>query len=112
MKLLVFVLNDIKKQDKFITLLKERGIPGATLINSSGMGRFLAEHNEDREIFGTLRLLFDAPRSESRTFLMALEEDQISVVLEIIEEVVGDLSHPNSGIVFTLPIDFIKGYKK
>lgn len=112
MKLLVFVLNDIKKQDTFIHLLKERGIHGATLINSTGMGRILAEHNEDREILGSLRFLFDAPRAESRTFLMALEEEQIPDVLKTIEEVVGDLSRPNSGIVFTLPIDFIKGYKK
>jgi nitrogen regulatory protein PII len=111
MKLLVFVLNNVTLQERFLVQLKERGIKGATIINSTGMGRMLA-NNEDRDIIGSLKFLFDNPRAESRTFLMALEEEQIETVFQIIDEVVGDLSLPNSGIVFTLPIDRIKGYKK
>lgn len=111
MKLLVYVMNSVSLQEKFLLQLKERGIKGATIINSTGMGRVLAD-NEDRDIIGSLKFLFDNPRAESRTFLMALEEEQVAVVMNIIDEVAGDLSRPNSGIVFTLPIDQIKGYKK
>jgi nitrogen regulatory protein PII len=111
MKLLVYVMNDIHLQEAFLVQLKERGIKGATIINSTGMGRVLAE-NEDRDLIGSLKFLFDNPRAESRTFLMALEEGQVDVVMDIIEQVAGDLNRPNSGIAFTLPIDQIKGYKK
>lgn len=111
MKLLVYVMNNIDNFDKFIHQLKENNVKGATIINSTGMGRKLME-SEDFDFIGSLRVLFDAPRSESRTFFMALEDEQVEVVQKIIDEIAGDLTKPNSGIVFTLPIDSIKGYKK
>lgn len=111
MKLLVYVMNKVELQETFLVQLKDRGIKGATIIDSTGMGRVLAG-NEDRDIIGSLKFLFDNPRAESRTFLMALEEEQVAVVMDIIDHVAGDLSRPNTGIVFTLPIDQIKGYKK
>ncbi len=111
MKLMVYVLNDVHQLDKFLVALKEEKIKGATIINSTGMGRMLSE-SDDMNILGSLKFLFDGPRSESRVILMALEEEQIDVVLNVIDRIAGDLSKPNTGIVFTLPIDFIKGYKK
>jgi nitrogen regulatory protein PII len=111
MKLLIYVMNNVNFQENFLKRLKDEGIKGATIINSTGMGRVLAE-NEDRDIIGSLKFLFDNPRAESRTFMMALEEEQVEVVMGVIDEVAGDLSRPNTGIVFTLPIDQIKGYKK
>lgn len=111
MKLMVYVLNDVHQLDKFLVALKEEKIKGATIINSTGMGRMLSE-SDDMNILGSLKFLFDGPRSESKVILMALEEEQIDVVLSVIDRIAGDLSKPNTGIVFTLPIDFIKGYKK
>jgi len=43
---------------------------------------------------------------------MALEDEQVPRVLDIIDRLAGDLSKPNSGIVFTLNIEYVKGYKK
>jgi len=111
MKFLVYVMNKVDLMDAFIHQLKEKSIKGATIINSTGMGRKLVE-NEDMDFIGSLRVLFDNPRAESRTFFMALEDEQVPVVMQIIDEIAGDLTKPNSGIVFTMPIDFIKGYKK
>jgi nitrogen regulatory protein PII len=108
---MVYVLNDVHQLDKFLIALKEEKIKGATIINSTGMGRMLSE-SDDMNILGSLKFLFDGPRSESRVILMALEDEQIDVVLNVIDRIAGDLSKPNTGIVFTLPIDFIKGYKK
>ncbi|MGD9887217.1 MAG: hypothetical protein AB7T03_04580, partial [Bacilli bacterium] len=59
-----------------------------------------------------LKALFDTPRTDSRVILMALEDEQVTTVLDIIDRLVGDLTKPNSGIVFTLNIEFVKGYKK
>ena len=111
MKLLVYVMNNVDMLEKFIHEIKLKNIKGATIIESTGMGRVLIG-NEDLDFVGSLKVLFDNPRAQSRTLLMALEDQQIPDVLEVIDLVAGDLSRPNSGIVFTLPIDFIKGYKK
>ena len=111
MKLMIYVLNDVHLLDKFLIALKENNVRGATILNSTGMGRMLSE-NDDMNLFGSFKFLFDGPRSESRVILIALEDEQVECVLNIIETFAGDLSKPNSGIVFTLPIDYIKGYKK
>jgi len=113
MKLMVFVMNRVEHLDSFIVRLKESGIKGATILNSTGMGRMLAENDDlGYDLFGSLRALLDNPRAESRVILMALEDAQVAVVNNIIDEVIGDLSKPNSGIAFTLPIEFVKGFKK
>lgn len=111
MKLVVYVMNDTSLLDKFLHELNEKDIKGATIINSTGMARKLIE-NDDMAFIGTLKSLFDNPRKDSYVILMALPDVQIPTVLEVIESVAGDLSKPNSGIVFTLPIDYVKGLKK
>ena len=111
MKLLIYVMNNVGLMDRFIHQLKENNIKGATIIESTGMGRVLVG-NDDMDFIGSLKVLFDNPRAESRTFLMALEDDMVSNVMRIIDDIAGDLTRPNSGIVFTLPIETIKGYKK
>jgi nitrogen regulatory protein PII len=108
---MIYVLNDVHLLDKFIVSLKNHGIKGATIINSTGMGRMLSE-SDDMNIIGTLSILFNGPRAESRVILMALEDQQVDIALKIIDDIAGDLSKPNSGIVFTVPIDYIKGFKK
>jgi nitrogen regulatory protein PII len=101
------MLNNVLLLDKFLHELKVNKIQGATIIDSTGMARKLIE-NSDFDFIGSLKVLFDNPRTESRVIMMALEEEKVSTVLQIIDSLV-DLTEPNTGIVFTLPIDYIKG---
>lgn len=113
MKLMIYVMNDTNQLDPFLHRLKESGIRGATILNSTGMGRKLAENDDlGFDLFGSLRAFLDNPRAESRVILMALEDEQVAVVAGIIDKVAGDLSKPNTGIYFVLPIESVKGYKK
>lgn len=111
MKLVVYVMNNTKLLDEFLHQLKENNIKGATIVNSTGMARKLIE-NDDMDFIGSLKVLFDNPRVESYVILMALEDFQVSIALDVIHRVAGDLSRPNTGIVFTLPIDYIDGFTK
>lgn len=110
MKLLVFVLNKVSLLDKFLHNLLEKQIKGATIIESEGMARKLIEH-EDFDLFGSLRVLLDKPREDSRVIFIVLEEEKVKDVLDVIDKLI-DLEEPNSGIVFTLPLDYVKGYNK
>ncbi len=111
MKLVVYVMNDTTKLDKFLHELKEKNIKGATILNGTGMARKLIE-NDDMDFIGSLKVLFDNPRVESKVILMAIEDANVQTVLDVVHQVAGDLSRPNSGIVFTVPIDYIDGLKK
>ncbi|MFA5658706.1 MAG: hypothetical protein WC900_05420 [Oscillospiraceae bacterium] len=110
MKLMMFVLNKIDVLDYLLEDMSKAGINGATIINSTGMAMTLSRL-ENSFLGGSLRALFDADRDDNRTVLAVIQEDQLEIVRQIIKDVVGDLSKPNTGILFTLPIDFVEGLR-
>ena len=113
MKLLVFVLNKVELLDELLEGFAEEKIGGATIFHSLRMARELshAGHEDDR-FLGSLRAFLDPDREESRTIFTVVEDSQVEKVVRVIESVVGSLSRPDTGIVFTLPVDFIKGLRE
>ena len=49
-------------------------------------------------------MLIDPDRKESKTIFMALKDEKVEEAKKIIREVVGDLSKPDSAVIFTLPV--------
>ena len=111
MKLLIFVLSDLDKLQPLLRQFKDHNIPGATILDSTGMGRELVDHDEF-SIFGSMRRLISHDTQHSKTLFLVVEDEEVNVITSIIETVVGSLDTPDSGIVFTLPIDFVKGLKR
>ncbi|MFA7105914.1 MAG: P-II family nitrogen regulator [Candidatus Izemoplasmatales bacterium] len=110
MKLVIYVMTRTKILEEFLQELNENGIKGATIINSTGMGRTLAK-NDDMNLFGSLKVLFENKRQESNVILMALPDDKVKTVYKVIDTVCGNLSEPDSGVVFTVPIEDSVGLK-
>ena len=111
MKLLTFVLNQTEKLDELLTEFAHMGIGGGTILESTGMARVLGGHHDEEDIpfLGSLRSLLDPQREKSRTILLVLSDEMIPVPVDAFERVVGDLSHRDTGIAFSVPIDFVKG---
>ncbi len=109
MQLMVMVLNKVEVLDTLLESLMEKGICGATILNSTGMMRELARSGEDYPIFGALRMLIDPDRKESKTLFMVLKDTRVEEAKEIIREIVGDLSKPDSAVIFTLPVTSAEG---
>lgn len=42
---------------------------------------------------------------------MVVKDEKVTEVIDVIESVVGSLEEPDNGLVFTLPVDFVKGMK-
>lgn len=108
MKLLVLILNKVEDLEAILAKFAEKGISGATILHSTGMARALSDY-ENVSILGSLRLILDPAREENRTVLTALNDNQVELAISCIEEIVGSLDKPDTAIVFTLPIDQIKG---
>ncbi|AUS98427.1 hypothetical protein CDQ84_03930 [Clostridium thermosuccinogenes] len=104
MQFLLIVLNKVELLDTLLEKLMEHGIRGATILNSTGMVRELAKCNEDFPIFGTLRYLVDLDRQESKTIFMVLKDEQVEEAKKVIREVLGDMSKPDTAVMFTLPV--------
>ncbi len=111
MKLLIIVLNKVEYLDKLLAKFGQCSIPGATILNSKGMAQELGSHDELR-FLGSLRLLMNPARQENVTIFMAIPDEKVKTVSKIVNEVTGGLDQPDTGILFTVPIDYTEGMGK
>jgi len=108
LKLLIFVLNRMEKLEPVLEALEHMGLHGATVIPSRGMAMTLEKYF-DGSFLGSLRAMMEPDREENVTVFMVLKEEEVSRAIEAVEDVAGSFNAPNSGIAFTVPVDFIKG---
>lgn len=108
MKLLVFVLNRTEKLEPVLNALEHAGLRGATVIQSRGMAMTLEKYF-DGSFLGSLRAMMEPDREENCTVFMVLKDEQVGEAVATVEKAAGSFNAPNSGIAFTLPVDFVKG---
>lgn len=107
MKLLVFVLNNEEYLEEVLEAYVEAGITGSTILDSEGMGRFLTY---EVPLFAGFKDFMKGNRPYNKTILSVVNDE--SVVLkakQLVDEVVGGLANPGTGIMFTLPVDWVCG---
>ncbi|WP_458863608.1 P-II family nitrogen regulator [Acidaminobacterium chupaoyuni] len=110
MKLMVLILNRVELLDDLLEKFMKEGISGATILQSRGMAHQLFSNaSEDPGFLGSLKALLDPEREENLTILTVVKDEMVAHAVEVIEDVVGDLKRPDTGIVFTVPVDFMKG---
>lgn len=107
MKLLVFILNDEEYLEEVLEAYVEAGVTGATIIDSEGMGRFLAY---EVPLFAGFKEFMKGNKPYNKTILSVIRNEQtIERVKALVDEVVGKLENPGTGIMFTLPVDWAAG---
>lgn len=110
MELLLVILKKIELVDDIMQKLAESGVRGGTIIDGTGMAKSLVNMN-DLPMFGMLRyIISDEEKLKSKILLFALKEERVTEVKEMIIEVIGDLSEPNTGVMFTIPIKHAEGF--
>lgn len=103
MKLVIFILSNCDLLTYLISDLADAGIKGATVINSTGMGMMLSRMGNN-SIGSSLGFLFDTSREDNKTIMLVTTDEKIPVIKKVITDVVGDLSKPDTGIFFTIPV--------
>lgn len=113
MKLMVLILNKIEALECLLEGLSSAGISGATIIDSAGLVMTLSKM-ESSFISSSIRALFtgDGADTDNKTIISVIKDDQLDIARRVVYSTIGDLSKPNTGILFTLPIDFAEGTKK
>ena len=110
MQLYVLVLNHTEYLEPLFEAMLDRGIRGATVLDSTGMMRVLADdENVDLPMLGLLRHMYSPERRASKTVFVVLHDEQLPVMAEVVEQVTGGLDQPDSGIAFALPLQYVKG---
>lgn len=113
MEVLVIVLNNIDKLEDLLMEFNNCGIKGATIIDSMGMIRVLADdHGDEIPLFGSLKMMLNENRPFNKTIFTVLDEEKITVAVNCVKRVVGDLNKNGVGIMFTIPVNFTEGIIK
>ncbi len=102
MKLFFLVLNADEILEEILSLFLEMGVPGATLIDSVGMGHIIAH---DIPIFAGLRSMLAGNRPYNKTIFTILEDDLCDQVTEELLAIMKATDQSNLGIMFTLPVE-------
>lgn len=112
MKLMVLILNRTERLDMLLEGFSAAGIGGATIIESSGLAQTLNRIGSSILTAAIKDILGTAADDDNRTILSVIKDDQLETVRKVVYATVGDLSLPNTGILFTVPIDFAEGIPK
>lgn len=106
LELLFCVIKDYRQLDMLLEGFIELGISGATVLDARGMAQVLSS---DVPIFAGLSSLFPGGNADSHVVMSVLPSERVPEVISLIEDVCGDFSEPGSGILFSVPIQRVRG---
>lgn len=112
--LVVLVLDDPDLCTDVLDAWESTGINGVTILESSGIGRVRrAGLRDDLPLMPSLHDLLRGEASYHRTIFSAVEnQQQIDALIAATQAVVGDLSQPNTGLLFVVPLAQVIGLQK
>ncbi len=111
MQAIFLVIKQIELVDKIMTALAEKGIKGGTAVDSEGMAGSIARMNQNVAMVQLLRgiLSGEDDSHKSKTLFVIVKDEQVEDVRSAITSVTGDLTKPNAGIMFGIPVTFADG---
>ncbi len=109
MRLLMAVIDDSSKIVHILDGFLQIGIRGSTIIDSIGMAHLVADHVP---IFSRFAELGGSERYNKTIFAVIQSETHLEEAIRVIEQVVGDLRMPETGVVFVLPVERCIGLEK
>lgn len=109
MKLIIIFLNKIEYLEDLLSAFLEIGLPGATVLDSVGMGHIISH---DIPIFAGLRDFFAGSSPTNKTILMVTEKNMVSKIDEVLKDITGYDKETGIAKMITLPVDDSFGFKK
>jgi len=110
MQLLFLVIKRVELVDEVMVSLAQAGIRGGTSIDSVGMAKSISGESSLAAI-GLLNSILKGtdPAQKGKTVFVAVDDDQLDAAVAAIKKVTGDLSKPNAGVLFAVPITYAEG---
>ena len=113
MEMFILVLNREECLEPILEEMLNQGFGGATILDSTGMLRVLdGDDNVDLPMLGLLRHFHNPERARCKTMFAVIKEEQRKPLLDIINRLTGGLDQPDTGIAFTIPVNYAEGLNK
>lgn len=110
MQLLFLIIKRTELVDDIMRSLAKAGIHGGTCIDSVGMAKSIS-NMDSLPMIGLLRTILNGEdeAQKGKTILVAIKDEQVEAAKKAIIDITGDLSVPNAGVLFGVPITFSEG---
>ncbi len=113
MQLMVVVLNKIACMPAILSGFMEQGIGGTTIVDCEGALRVIGQSSvEPPPIFGALRQFLNPERAAGKLLLTVLDESNLERAKKIVDNAVGGIGNPDTGIIFTIALTGVEGLAK
>lgn len=110
MQLLFLIIKRVELVDEIMQSLAKAGIRGGTCIESEGMAKSISEM-DNMPMINVLRTMLSGEdlAQKGKMILVAVKDEQVDDAKKAITDITGDLSQPNAGVLFGVPISFAEG---
>ncbi len=111
--LVVFVLDNLEQCPAILDAWEEAGVPGVTILESTGLGRLRGVLQDDLPLFPSLRDLLVSRELHHRTLFTVIEDEAtLERVIAATERVIGDFTRHHTGLLFVVPVVRVLGLEK
>jgi hypothetical protein len=110
MYMVLFVLDDPALLNDVLDAWEEIGVSGVTIIESTGINRLRRARQVGTAFMAGINRLMSGDQEMHYTLLTIVRSEAIvEQCLKAAETIVGDLREPNTGVLATWPLTFVKG---
>lgn len=109
MFMVMLVLDNPQQLDAVLQAWHEIGIPGATIIQSTGAHRQKITRIGGRYFMG-LGQPTTVEEGHYTLFVVVESEEMVNTCLDATETVTGNLDEPNTGVLMAWPLIKVKGF--
>ena len=113
-QMLILVVNDLDKCADLLEAWDAAGAKGVTCIDTTGIGHMRrATKVGDLPFYPSLIDLLRAREHHHRTFFTVVDDESLlEKLIQAAQDAVGGLDAPNTGILFTVPVNHVYGIAK
>ena len=104
MYMLIMVLDDTAHLNDVLNAWDQAGVGGVTILESTGINRVLRRHSADMAFVGFSQMFGSGRVGHNTLFTVIDSLEMAETAVAATETVLGDLSKPDTGIIFVLPV--------
>ena len=105
------IINELDQCPRVMDAWDEAKVPGITILESTGLGSVRRAHyRDDLPLMPSLRDLMKKKEHRHRTIFTVVDsEEMVDRLIEITQDIIGDLNQPHKGVLFVLPVARVVG---
>lgn len=114
-ELVVLVLDDPGKAEEVLAAWLAVGVPGVTILDSTGLSYELGKHGlrDDLPLFPSLEDLLRGREEPHRTLFSVVPDGfDVEALAAATEQITGALDEPDTGILFVVPVMRVWGLNR